>query len=137
MTPDEIVRALREMLPPKVDYAELVCAEGFAHGQCYVWDDPEPYIISAAADLIESLQAEVDESQRGEQAAVEDIMCRDHCDVCVSGKEHGGECKKADYNCLSCKSETCMCRDCRDEDHWQWRGPQEAGEGETNGNHAR
>lgn len=55
---DEIVRALREMLPPQVDYAELVCAESWAHGQHYVWEDPEPYIISEAADLIESLLAD-------------------------------------------------------------------------------
>lgn len=58
---EEIVQGLREMLPPQVDYAELVCAEGFAHGQHYVWEDPEPYVISAAADLIEAQVAEIAE----------------------------------------------------------------------------
>ncbi len=55
----EIVKALREMLPPKEDYAELVGAEGWAHGQHYVWTDPEPYHIEAAIALIESLQAQL------------------------------------------------------------------------------
>ena len=73
MSAEEIVRGLLEMLPPKVDYAKLVCAEGFAHGQCYVWDDPEPYIISEAADLIGSLTAQLAASQQRERAAVEDL----------------------------------------------------------------
>jgi len=54
----EIVKGLREMLPPQVDYAELVGAEGFARGCHYVWTEPEPYIISEAADLIENSQKE-------------------------------------------------------------------------------
>lgn len=56
---DEIVRELRESLPPKIDYAELVGAERFAHGACYVWDDPLPYLMSNAADLLESQQARI------------------------------------------------------------------------------
>ena len=73
MSAEEIVRGLLEMLPPKVDYAKLVCAEGFAHGQCYVWEDLEPYIISEAADLIGSLTAQLAASQQRERAAVEDL----------------------------------------------------------------
>ncbi|MPM00572.1 hypothetical protein SDC9_46799 [bioreactor metagenome] len=60
MNASEIIKDLRSLLPPQVDYAELVCAEGFFHGQHYVWTEPEPYIISAAADYIESLQTEVE-----------------------------------------------------------------------------
>lgn len=59
MSAEEIVRWLRDSLPPKIDYAELVCAEGFAHGQHYVWDDPLPYLIEQAADLIDSQAAEI------------------------------------------------------------------------------
>ena len=103
----EIVRALREMLPPKVDYASLVCAEGFAHGQHYVWEDPEPYIISDAADLIESLQAELAASQRRERAAVEDLI------------------KIAEYS----GSLTCHCNEMI-KIAKAWRGP-EAGKGEA------
>jgi len=58
MTAEEIVKSLRELLPPKIDYAELVGAEGFSYGQHYVWEDPEPYMIESAANLIETLQAE-------------------------------------------------------------------------------
>lgn len=72
------------------------------------------------------------EAQRRERAAVEDIMCRDHCDVCVSGKERDGECKAANYDCQTCRSATCRCRECRDENKWQWRGPG-AEEGDNNG----
>jgi hypothetical protein len=31
---------LHGILPPQVDYAELVCAEGFSHRIHYVWTDP-------------------------------------------------------------------------------------------------
>ena len=87
-------------------------------------------LLVEKTDLMDQLS----ESQRREQAAIHDIMCRDHCDVCVSGRERDNECKNADYDCLTCKSDTCACRECRDEDHWQWRGPQEAGEGEHDTN---
>ncbi|NLE27555.1 MAG: hypothetical protein GX625_19910 [Clostridiaceae bacterium] len=53
MSIEEIVKQLRDMLPPQVDYAALVCAEGFARGQHYVWTEPEPYVISEAAALID------------------------------------------------------------------------------------
>lgn len=56
------VKDLRELLPPKVDYADLVCAEGFARGYHYVWEDPEPYIIENAANLINELRALINES---------------------------------------------------------------------------
>jgi hypothetical protein len=117
MNADEIVRELREMLPPKVDYAELVCAEGFAHGQCYVWGDPEPYHISAAIDLIESLQAQLAESKRRGQAAVEQIEQQMIFDA-QKGCEPCEICSNADKT---------PCEECNP----KWRGPQEAGKGEA------
>lgn len=54
----ELVKALKDMLPPKVDYADLVCAEGFARGYTYVWEDPEPYFIEQAANMLEKLSEE-------------------------------------------------------------------------------
>ena len=117
----EIVRALR-----------TECSDCSERNCCNHGNNPVKYCpVIDAANLIENLTAQLAASQRREKAAVEDIMCRDHCDVCVSGKEHEGECKIADYDCLTCKSETCVCNKCRDEDHWIWRGPQEAGEGEA------
>ena len=58
----ESINNLRELLHPKVDYADLVCAEGFAYGYHYVWEDPEPYIIENAANLINELRALINES---------------------------------------------------------------------------
>lgn len=56
----ELVKQLRELLPEKVDYAKLVCAEGFAHGQHHIWEEPEPYAMEAAADAIVALQSELE-----------------------------------------------------------------------------
>ena len=57
----DLVKHLRDMLPPKVDYADLVCAEGGFHGHTYVWEDPEPYFIEAAANKLEELQRIIDD----------------------------------------------------------------------------
>lgn len=54
----ELIKSLRDMLPPKVDYADLVGAEGFARGHMYVWEDPEPYFIEEAINTIEKLSEE-------------------------------------------------------------------------------
>ncbi len=65
MSTGEIVRALRNMLPDPVDYAELVGSPApSSYGHHFVYEDPEPYIVEEAADLIESLQAQLAESQR-------------------------------------------------------------------------
>jgi len=61
MTTRELVKCLRDMLPEKVDYAELVCAEGFAHGSTYVYEDPECYFIEEAANRLEELQRFIDD----------------------------------------------------------------------------
>jgi len=89
MNANEIVRALKEMLPPQVDYAELVCSPvPSSYGVCYVWKNPEPYHISAAIDLIESLQAELAASQRRAQDARNEL-----CQRCGRYKEaHKGAC---------------------------------------------
>lgn len=57
----ELVKQLRDMLPPKVDYADLVCAEGGFRGHTYVWEDPEPYFIEEAANKLEQLQRLIDD----------------------------------------------------------------------------
>lgn len=56
---DAAAKTLRELLPPKQDYAELVCAESFARGFHYVWTEPEPYAMDEAANVIDKLVAEV------------------------------------------------------------------------------
>ena len=61
METKELIKHLRDMLPPKVDYADLVCAEGGHHGYLHVWEDPEPYFIEAAANKLEQLQQLIDD----------------------------------------------------------------------------
>lgn len=98
---DETVRALREMLPPQVDYAELVCAESWAHGQHYVWEDPEPYIISEAADLIESLKACLARVTAERDAAVADIRSMETQRSRPFEPKPCGFCTKIDCYCSS------------------------------------
>ena len=92
--------------------------------------------MSNAADLIESLQAEnkaaiagqetlqkaLAESQRREQAAVENSHHNDACSICVGSSV---EIEGCDAECLDCKL-NCRCKDCRDKSKWQWRGPQKS-----------
>ena len=103
MTPDEIVKALREN-------AEWCDANEYEVPLC-MGDNQ-----IAAADLIESLQAQFSASQRREKAAVEDIPVahdRGRCEVCKHKRQDGGACKKwPDRSCF------------------EWRGPQD-GKGET------
>ena len=84
----------------------------------------------AAADLIESMQAQLAESQRRERAAVEDLeyACgssgefelRSICDICRR-KQTDGTCPtQCEMNSLAASNK------------WQWRGPQEAEKGENN-----
>ena len=72
-----------------------------------------------AADLIESLQAQLAESQRRERAAVEDLewlMLRgdsaDCCTLCEHDHTHNGPCAGQSTKCEP-----------------KWRGPQQAGKG--------
>lgn len=57
----ELIKELRNMLPPKVDYADLVCAGCGFRGYAHVWEDPEPYFIEAAANRLEELQHIIDD----------------------------------------------------------------------------
>ena len=66
----------------------------------------------------EALAAKEDELKQ----AVEDIKCRDHCDVCKFSNEGSEDCDTYDFDCQKCQSRKCVCRTCRDESKWQWRG---------------
>lgn len=112
----EATKNLRAMLPEKVDYAELVCAESFAHGAHFVWTDPEPYMIDAAAELIDDLIAEVERLTKERDAAVvslEKLANRlgERCSLCVhsTGPICDVEQGIRGYPCT----------------HWQWRGVKE------------
>ena len=63
MTAEEIkhaIECMKSKLPPKVDYAELVCAEDFACGYHFVYEDEEGYIIE---DVINVLQKELERTE--------------------------------------------------------------------------
>ena len=98
--------------------------------------------LTAAADLIEELKArhtqaalnyqhkcrdvvylesQLTESQRREKAAVSDLHHGDACTIC---KYFDTAPKDCDAECDKC-NRVCVCWTCRDEDKWQWRGPEE------------
>lgn len=52
------------------------------------------------------------------ESAIRDIKHGDNCEVC----KHNVEQPECDRECLDCELD-CMCKDCRDESLWQWRGP--------------
>ena len=100
---------LRRLIPEPVDYADLVCAEGFAHGQHYVWTEPEPYAMDAAAKVIDDMLTEIDrltaENARLTErlAAVKDICSMRNdlstaadCYYCVHYAHAGGDGKCGD-----------------------------------------
>ena len=74
--------------------------------------------IMLSADLLNKLAAK-DELLK---QAVEDIKCNDHCDVCKFSREGEEDCTKYDFDCAKCQSRKCVCRTCRNESKWQWRG---------------
>ena len=70
--------------------------------------------------LIEDVKSELEQVKRERDAAVADIMCRDHCDVCKYSK-YDGSCDESDFDCETCKN-ACPCATCRNENKWEWRG---------------
>lgn len=67
------------------------------------------------------LKAENERLKARLDMAVSDIMCADHCDVCLH-KDSGTSCERVDFDCAKCDYPVCVCRCCRDEDKWEWRG---------------
>ena len=109
---------LRILLPEQVDYAGLVCAEGFAHGQHYVWTDPEPYAMDAAAKSIDVLLSEID------RLTAENAEARESCDETC--------CFACKFDCdTSITDSGCYANECpgfERDDCFEWRGPDEKGE---------
>ena len=100
MTPDEIVRALRNC-------------------KAYKAKSGLQTTMLMAADLIESLQAEVDESQRREKAAVSDLKNANCNYACKHGSLNDNDCNAHKEALVEYGIDHCF----------EWRGPQEAGEG--------
>lgn len=66
------------------------------------------------ADELSKVKAQLAVSQRRERAAVADLELRSDCGFCAKAPMNGGSCYPDDLDCPG----------------WDWRGPQEAGEGD-------
>lgn len=119
MNADEIVKALERMAPQ--------------------FQTPGKEVVSGAADLIESLQSQLAESQRREQAAVEDLNGTGACFTCKHFRRNGGDCFGAGRCRLDgveiwpCNKPGVYRAEVPDDGRqtYEWRGPQGAGEGAT------
>ena len=104
MNADEIVRALR------------CVQEKHRNDRLQTFQTDVSAMARDAADMIESMQARLAESQRRERAAVEDLKISAYCRTCSK--------KCGLFEALSKRDNEGGCKD------FEWRGPQEAGEGE-------
>jgi hypothetical protein len=125
MNADEIVRALRENAEwcDANEYEVPICMGDNQRG---------------AADLIESLQAQLAESQRRERAAVKDLNGPGACFTCKHFRRNGGDC----FGAGRCRLDGIEIWPCNQpgvyrvevpddgRQTYEWRGPM-AGEGEA------
>ena len=108
MNAEEIVRALR------------CVQEKHRNDHLLTFQTDVSAMARDAADMIESLQAQLAASQRREKAAVEDFEGymknrSERCAYCI----HDDECEPGESLCYA---NVCG---------FEWRGPQEAGKGDT------
>lgn len=93
----ELVEALKEMLPEKIPYGELVGAEGaFAHSGPLVYEDPEPYFIEQAATAITELLEEVEKLKAERDSARHNLrtvqkMVQEYQDELIPGYRERAE----------------------------------------------
>lgn len=73
-------------------------------------------------ERVEQLEKQLAVVTEERDAAVADIKHTDNCDVCVSSLSHG-DCESNNFDCEKCKAD-CRCKTCRNENNWEWRGPQ-------------
>lgn len=130
------VEALRKCdIPQNIQpVAFYVCRD------CSAYEPDMPCRINlTAADLIESLAAELEEVKqerdglnillgqaqsmletrtRERDAAVEEVKELGTCAYC----EHDSYCPHTIPDCMHCKDERCQCHSCGHKSKWQWRG---------------
>ena len=119
MNADEIVNALRRIREVRI------------------FGNDQTQLMADAADLIESLQAQLAESQRRERAAVEDLNGTGACFTCKHFRRNGGDC----FGAGRCRLDGIEIWPCNEpgvyrvevpddgRKMYEWRGPQEAGNG--------
>lgn len=111
-----------------VEALRTKCAEQGDCNSCaksdYCYYGGDYAMRSEAADLIESLAAELEQVKRERDAAVNDITESAPCFACKNFRRNGGECKGA----KSCLWAMIECEEF-DEEYtgmsWEWRGVKE------------
>jgi len=64
----------------------------------------------------------IEQLEREKEALLTDLRATDPCDNC----KHCGTAWECDGDCSFCDhSETCPCRECDDDSHWEWAGIKE------------
>ena len=70
----------------------------------------------------EEIIAAFDQVKRERDALLKDLRATDPCDNC----KHCGTAWECDGDCSFCyHSETCQCRECDNDSHWEWAGIKE------------
>lgn len=77
--------------------------------------------IDDAADLIESLAAELEQVKRERDVATEQVKVLGACAYC----EHDSFCPNTIPDCMNCRNERCPCYVCGHQSQWKWRGMKE------------
>ena len=90
----ELIENLKNMLPEKILYSDLICSEGaYAHSGPLVYEDPEPYFIEQAITAITELIARVEDAENDEQGEKRAAWI-------WKGSDKGFECSRCHSKCL-------------------------------------
>ena len=145
---NKLVEQLKEMLPKKVCYGELVGAP-VPYNQMgdMVYENPEPYIIEQAADAITKLIARAETAEKQNTQITKDLSSAMgmisnwsyNCKATVERAQHFKRERDAAVSDLrGCAIESCaecmyclyrtarsFCSDCTDGSNWRWKGAKE------------
>lgn len=106
-TPDEIKKGLECCQTP------IKCEQCPYEPECEL-----PFGDAINADALAYIQ----QLEREKDALLKDLRATDPCDNC----KHGDTAWECDGDCSFCDhSETCQCRECDDDSHWEWAGIKE------------
>lgn len=125
-----IVEALRHLGKP-VDFALTVCSscpmQDYPHTMAVECGENCPGVLMLmAADLIEVVIAKLETTTQERDAAIADLKEADivSCEHCRHQKTCPVPCEEVDIDCSVCPAD-CMCKTCRDNSNWEWRGVKE------------
>ena len=138
---NKLVEQLKEMLPEKIRYGELVGAP-VPYNQMgdMVYEEPEPYIIEQAADAITELVARAETAEKQNTQLKEELSSWSHnCKAAVERAQHfkrerdvavsdlRGCAIESCAECMYCLYRTArsFCSDCTDGSNWRWKGVKE------------